>query len=196
MERKITMKLEEAKKKVRQEIADRAKLYSKEWVITQSKAIQEHILGSEEYQKADVIFCYVSFGKEVDTFPILEDALQSGKKVGVPLCIQKGIMEVREIKSLKDLRSGAYGILEPQKDTPLLAKEEIQYAIIPCVTCDVHGNRMGHGAGYYDRYLEGTDLLKAILCFDELMMEEVPVSELDVPMNQVISQSGIRRITK
>jgi 5-formyltetrahydrofolate cyclo-ligase len=52
---------------------------------------------------------------EIDTKPFIKIALSEGKKVGVPICTVKGIMEVREIASLKDLKGGSYGILEPNK---------------------------------------------------------------------------------
>lgn len=183
------MSLLEDKKALRMETAQKLAGYSMEWIREESRKIERRVLASEKYKQAEVIFCYVSFGKEVQTQKILADALMSGKKVGVPLCMSKGIMEVRRIDSLDDLHPGAYGILEPKLDTEVIKKEEIQYGIIPCVTCDHRGNRMGHGAGYYDRYLENSKIWKTILCFNEIMAEEVPVSELDVTMNQVMTQT-------
>lgn len=69
----------------------------------------------EEYQSAGCVFCYVSTGKEMDTFSVLQDILQSGKRLGVPKCMEKGIMNVYEIHSLQELHPGAYGILEPKR---------------------------------------------------------------------------------
>lgn len=183
------MKIEDRKKALRNEIRERAKKYSREWIEAESAKITEHIIKSQAYQNAEVIFCYVSTGKEVNTFEILEDAFRRGKKVGVPLCLEKGRMEVRQIHSMQDLCPGAYGILEPKPETDRISGEEITYGIIPCVTCDKKGNRMGHGAGYYDRYLEGLKLKKVIVCFDEMMAEEIPMTELDIRMDQVVSQS-------
>ena len=182
------------KEKLRKDIAQRQKNLSKEWIEAESKKIQKLVIESEEYQKAESIFTYINFGKEVVTIPIIEDALRSGKRVGVPLCLGKGIMEVHEIISLENMTPGAYGILEPAKDTPLMKKEEIDFGIIPCVSCNKKGDRLGHGAGYYDRYLEGSSWVKAILCFDELMEDEIPMEEYDQKMDLVISQSGLIRL--
>lgn len=185
------MNVKESKKKLRVQVKEKLEHYSHEWMLEQSKIIVPHILNSTEYQNADVIFCYVSVGKEVNTIPILEHALKTGKRVGVPLCTGKGVMEVREIHSLKDLKPGSYGILEPKEQTTRIEKEDIDYGIIPCVSADQQGRRLGHGAGFYDRYLEGTNFTKVILCFEEGMALEVPVDEHDIWMDQVVTQMGI-----
>ncbi|MDO4941651.1 MAG: 5-formyltetrahydrofolate cyclo-ligase [Lachnospiraceae bacterium] len=188
------MNLQEQKRWVRKKAAQKLNQYSDEWIQKESRKIQDHVLESEGYRRADTIFCYVSFAKEVNVIPIIEDALRTGKRVGVPLCIGKGMMEVREIRSMDELQPGAYGILEPKKGTRKVDKHEIQYAVIPCVTCDKLGNRMGHGAGYYDRYLSDADFIKTILCFEEIMVQEIPTDLYDVRMDYVISQNGAIKV--
>ena len=153
-----------------------------------SQVILEKVQQMEEYQNAEVIFCYVSTEDEVNTWPVIGHALEHGKKVGVPVCIGDGIMEVREITSFSQLKKGAYGIIEPDSSCRKLEKEEIQLALIPCVSADQTGRRLGHGAGYYDRYLADTRFVKAALCWGELMMDRIPVDELDIRMDRVISE--------
>ena len=60
---------------------------------------------------------------------------------------------------------------------------------IPCVSCDSRGNRLGHGKGYYDRYLEGMNIPCSLLCFKEIMVEEgrIPMDEFDYPIDDVIT---------
>ncbi|MCQ2492114.1 MAG: 5-formyltetrahydrofolate cyclo-ligase [Lachnospiraceae bacterium] len=182
------------KQSVRKLVAARQKTYSKAWVEEQSVSIQNQILECEDFKNASAIFCYVNFGKEVVTVPIIETALSMGKRVGVPLCLGKGIMDVHEITSLDQLKPGAYGILEPDASTPLIDVKDIDFGIIPCVSCNKKGERLGHGAGYYDRYLSKGNFVKAILCFDEMMEEAIPTDEHDVLMDYVVSQSGMVKI--
>lgn len=139
-----------------------------------------------EYQKAGTIFCYVSTEDEVDTWSLIAHALECGKRVGVPKCIGKGKMEVREICDFGQLQKGAYGIMEPVEACPPIKKEEIDLGIIPCISADREGNRLGHGAGFYDRFLADVKFPKILLCFRNLMMKKIPTDAHDVKMDQVI----------
>ena len=73
-------------------------------------AIANKLLRSEWYRAAACVFCYVSTPEEIDTFPILRQALADGRTLCVPLCGTKGEMTARRIRSLEELKSGAYGI--------------------------------------------------------------------------------------
>ncbi len=174
------------KKEVRKLIDSRKQKLSEVYKETANQSILHQVLGLKEYQEADTIFCYVSMENEVNTWPILGFALEQGKRAGVPLCIRKGIMEVREIKSFEDLKKGAYGIMEPNEYCKILPKEEIQLGIIPCVSADMHMHRLGHGAGFYDRYLQDAEFSKILLCWKKLMIENIPVDEYDVLMDKII----------
>lgn len=190
------MSLEEQKRLIRNEVKQKLMRLPMSWVQEESHIIQKAVMESRAYREAETICCYVSFGKEVQTLLILKDALKSGKRVGVPLCVAKGIMEIREIRSFEDLEPGVYGIAEPKKTTRIIEKKEIDCAIIPCVTCDRSGGRMGHGAGYYDRYLADADFLKMILCFEEIMVPKVPMDSYDIAMDAVVSQKGVQCIKR
>ena len=115
--------------------------------------------------------------------------------------ITESVLELNEYKSAdcvfcyvsteKELYPGAYGILEPKEDPErLIQPEAIDFAFIPCISCDRSGRRLGHGGGYYDRYLEKTHCVKAALCREELLVDEIPVEEHDLRMDFVISEKG------
>lgn len=106
-----------------------------------------------EYQSAGTIFCFVGTGREIDTRPILRHALNSGKTVCVPLCTTPGQMELRRITALEELRPGKFHIPEPPADAPCVAVDEVDLAILPCLSCNHLGQRLGRGGGYYDRFL-------------------------------------------
>ena len=117
------------------------------------EAIARHLLSLPEYRSAGTVFCFVSAGREIDTRPILERTLADGRTLCVPLCVTDGVMELRAVRDLKELSPGAYGILEPPADSPALSPDQIDLAVIPCVTCSREGRRLGRGGGYYDRFL-------------------------------------------
>ena len=156
-----------------------------------SDAITKHILASEAYRDAGTIFVYMSYGKEVITDGFIAQALADGKKICIPLCLPENQMEAKCYTGPEDLHSGKYGIREPREDAETVAREEIDLALIPCVACDKRCNRLGHGAGYYDRYLEGTDFVKMALCPEKMILSNVAVDALDVPMDAVVTEEGI-----
>lgn len=186
--------LNERKKLIRSKIAQRNKELNKSYTDIADRNIKEFIVNSEEYRKSNIIFCFVSSKNEVNTIPIIEDALGKGKKVGVPRCIGKGIMEVYNINSLNDLEVGKYNILEPKEYCNRVDPDEIQMAIIPCVTCNYKGHRLGHGGGYYDRYLKNLSAKMVIICRDKITYEEIPLDEHDININILITEKGIFRI--
>ena len=178
------------KEEARKIIAERKRTLSDSYKKQADKNIFKQLIQSEQYKKANTLFCYVSMKDETDTWMFLHKALEDGKTVGVPVCIGKGIMEVREIHNLEDLEKGAYGIMEPKDTCRKMEKYEFDLGIIPCVAADDRKRRLGHGAGYYDRYLEGTDFLKVMICWKKLLLEEVPVDVHDIEMDWLITEKN------
>lgn len=158
------------------------------------KAICHRILTLKEYQEAPFIFCYISVNREVNIRPVIENAWVLGKRVAVPKCTEKGIMEAREICSWQDLAPGHYQIPEPLASCRPVKPAEIAFAVIPCMSCDRMGNRLGHGAGYYDRYLLDTNFLTATVCREQLVLNHVYCESHDQPVDLVITESQIYRL--
>ena len=89
---------------------------------------------------------------------------------------------------------------EPQRDKDkLIAPEEIDLCILPGLAFDIFGHRLGMGKGCYDRYLPKLriDAVKAALCYNEQIMEEVlPQEEFDVDLDYLINESVIIKCIK
>lgn len=186
--------LNEKKKIIRSEISRRNNELDKAYTDMADEKIKDYILNSKEYINSNIIFCFVSSKNEVNTIPIIEDALRKGKKIGVPRCIGKGTMEVYNINSLDDLEVGKYNILEPREYCPRMEPDELQMTIVPCVTCNYKGHRLGHGGGYYDRYLKNLKAKKVIICRDKITYDHIPLDEHDIQMNILITEKGIFEI--
>lgn len=184
------MEKTEAKRRLREEIKKRAKELDDGYCRAASRGICRRVIAEPAYQAAACVFCFVGTKGEPDTINILRDALTRGKRVGVPLCIADGVMEVRQIKDLEqDLRPGAFGILEPLPELPRIEAREIDFAVLPCVTCDHRGNRLGHGKGYYDRFLRGAEFPTCMVCFEKLTTEEIPMEHHDQKAGKVITDA-------
>ena len=154
-------------------------------------AIARHLLALPEYRSAGTVFCVVGTGREIDTRPILEQALADGKTLCVPLCVGKGIMELRAVRDLKELSPGAYGIPEPPAESPSLSPDQVDLAAIPCVTCSREGRRLGRGGGYYDRFLAHYRGAAVLLCRERLLRQEIPFGVHDYPIPWVLTEAGL-----
>ena len=180
------MAIKDEKQTLRKRIS--AEFLTPDYIREASAAISGKLLCSEAYRRAECIFCYVATGSEPSTQSIIEDALAKGKCVCVPRCIAKGRMKAIRIDSLECLHKGAYGILEPDESLPEISPEAIDLAIIPCLAATRDGIRLGHGGGYYDRFLVDTAATKAALCFSKRILPTIPAEDFDVRMDYVISE--------
>ncbi|MCR4962847.1 MAG: 5-formyltetrahydrofolate cyclo-ligase [Firmicutes bacterium] len=167
-----------------------------EQLAAAGRRIVSRLLALPAYKQAESIFCYASKGREIDTFPILEDALANGKIVALPRITGRGRMEARWIASTEQLSPGAFGVPEPGADQPQLAADRIRLAVIPCLSCDLQGRRLGYGGGYYDRYLKKTDCLKVALCREMSLAFHLPGEEHDVLMDVIITERRTISIKK
>lgn len=160
---------------------------------TADETIRAKICELKEYKDAQTVFCFVGIQDEVNTSPLLEKMLEDGKTVCVPLCKSPGVMEARQITSMDDLSEGKYGIPEPAKDAPRIDPSSIDFSVIPCVTCNKRGQRLGHGGGYYDRFFENLDKNAVIVCREETMTAAIPTDSHDIIFPVVVSERNIYR---
>ena len=169
-----------------------------------SAAIAVNVLALPEMKKARDVMLYVSVGKEPATLALISKLLEAGKKVCLPRCVSNTIpadertLEARRIKSLDALVPGAYGIPEPADDDaacPVIPARKIDLVVLTCVACDTNGGRLGHGAGYYDRFLKTlSDKCTTIaLCYDKLIMDDIPMEEHDMRVDAVITEKAVHR---
>ena len=153
--------------------------------------IARRLLDSDIYKASDTLLCYISSEIEVDTLVIVTGALSDGKAVYVPKCGEGNAMSFFRIFSMNDLHAGAYGILEPD-DTAENAQEykgDAAICIVPGLSFDMHGDRLGFGMGFYDRFLAGSPQLYTVgLCYHSCIMDKLPSEETDIKVKRIITE--------
>lgn len=179
------------KQELRAQIAQEVKALSSEYCERADSAICSAVRETELYQNARTLFCYIGTDREIDTKALLSAALMDGKRLALPLCVGKGIMEAREIHSLDDLVSGKFGIPAPHADCVEIAPEAFDLVIVPCSTGNARGQRLGYGGGFYDRYLAKTNCPRMLLCREQLVKAEIPVEEHDLIMDYLATENGV-----
>lgn len=186
------MNVSEEKKLIRKEILSKRDLITEKERLLKSKIIIDNVLGLPEWEEAKEIYLFASFGSEPNTFPLIENALKSGKRVSLPRIIKKE-MKFIEINSLGDLVPGTWGILEP-KDLGIY-NERPGIVIVPGVAFGRNFYRVGYGAGYYDRFFSKRkkDFKMFAIGFDFQLKNQVPHDEFDVAVDIVITDKDIIR---
>ena len=180
----------ETKAALRREIAARQMEWTPAYLRASDAAIVRRVLALPAWAEAAWVFAYVSVRREPDTRALIRAALAAGKRVAVPRCLGDGLMEAREIHSLDALEPAAFGLLEPGADAPRVAPEALDLALVPCVGADRQGRRLGHGAGYYDRFLRDLRAARVCLCRSAALLEAAPAEPHDVRMDWIICEDG------
>lgn len=186
------MSINEEKINLRMKIREELAGLPQETLDKSDELITETVINSEAFKKAGRIFAYFAVDREVGTERIITEALRLGKTVALPVSLAKSQMLFREIKSLEGLRIGRYGIPEPDETCPELSCTENDLAIVPALCCDRSFDRLGNGAGYYDRWLRVNKPFSICLCRESLMRDSVPTDEFDYKVSAYANESEIK----
>ena len=157
------------------------------------RKIFERVVSSGAYRDTDIVLTYVSTAIEVDTMAIIEQAFADKKRVAVPRCIDgTRDMEFYFIKSMDDLEKGTFGVLEPAPEKCVKAYAfEKALCIVPGLSFDMKGYRLGYGKGYYDRFLENYNFTKVGITYDETLVSLIPNDRYDIAVDYIVTQNGI-----
>lgn len=184
-------RIREEKKALRREIRARGEMLDSAYRQRANLALREKIFESEAWRQASSVFVFVSMWDEPDTYPILTAALESGKALYVPRCYPGRIMKAVRISSIDELQPGTLGIPEPVNDRETAGIGGFSLALIPCVSAWKDGRRMGHGVGYYDRFLVDRNCKKFCLCYEALLSDQIPMDAHDIRMDAVVTERAL-----
>ena len=157
-----------------------------------SEAIWRKVSRLTAFRQAKVVCCYVALPYEVQTWRMIEDMLSRGKRVVVPVTEpttkRLRLSEVRDPAA--DLARGAFGVWEPHRRAlrPVRTRE-LDLVLVPGIAFDRRGHRLGHGHGYFDRFL--ARLPRAVptvgLAFRFQLLDRLPTSAHDHAVHAVLT---------
>ena len=175
------------KKELRAAMRRKADTLAEDYVLQASEKIAQTIITHPCFVQAQNVFIYLSMPKEPGTDKILHSAFAQGKKVFVPRCYPKGVMKAVRVTPDSVYQPGKYDIPEPVNDTETISADELDLIIVPCLSVSKDGRRLGHGMGYYDRFLAEHRGMTVCLCFRRLLRSDLPAEDTDVPVDLVIT---------
>ncbi len=161
-----------------------------------SMAACKRLLDQPEFRRAQVVMIYLPLADEVDVTPIALRGWQEDKTIAAPkLSWDQRHMIPVQIRSLEtDVVTDARGIREPAGGDPV-PLEMVDLVLVPALAFDRKGNRLGRGAGFYDRFLASAQFrgVAAGIAFCEQVVEEVPTHAHDVPVDMLVTDEEMLR---
>ncbi|MDD2573522.1 MAG: 5-formyltetrahydrofolate cyclo-ligase [Firmicutes bacterium] len=161
-----------------------------------SLSIFQRLIGLDLFKASHNIMAYVAFRNEVETLPVIRHCLLEGKRVLIPVSVPKTrellLSELKDPE--RDLRPGTYGVPEPAPEFMRpFPKEDLDLILVPAVAYDEKGFRIGYGAGYYDRFLDGlTRVVPSIgLAFELQIIDRVPAEPTDRPVDYIVTENRL-----
>jgi len=133
------------------------------------------------YRNAQNVMLYYPTKYEMNLLKLLED----NKNFYLPKVEGKNLL-VCPYKTSDKLIKSAFNILEP--DTIPVKPEILDLIIVPALSVDNDGYRLGYGGGFYDRFL-GVNLKSKTLCAlpKQLITDHLPHEDFDIPVDIVIT---------
>ncbi len=195
------------KSALRREVTNKLKALDRSAIADQSAQILTALQALPEFQASKTICCYISFGKEVETLPILTTCFNLEKEIIIPKVTgpKSNDMVMLSCSSAEELRGyteNKWGIPEPEHSAPdLTHTKDIDLIFVPGIAFDKSCNRVGRGRGYYDCFLSKVlpkekKPITVGLCFDEQVGEVVvPTEEHDIPLDYIITPTRTLKST-
>jgi 5-formyltetrahydrofolate cyclo-ligase len=163
-----------------------------------SEKFAKHFLKSDLFSRCNTFACYLAFDGELDLTPVIEAIWKKKKHCYLPV-IDNDLLLFSLYKEDTTLKENKYKIPEPQSKE-LVGLHELDAILLPLTAFDQHNNRLGMGAGFYDRTLVSvkSSMMKALTVMPTLIgvahqcqaAEQLPVDSWDVPLDMVITDKG------
>lgn len=178
------------KKDLRKQVLDSRFKLSPDDRRAKSRKIEERLFSLPEFRDASTVLFYASFRSEVETWQMIRRALDEGKRVVLPRVKGRELALFAIQDFDRDVAPGAWDIPEPVRGTPTKIGE-IDLVIMPGAVFDEQGNRLGYGAGFYDRLLEGYSGMSVAFAYEMQIVPEVAVSPHDIPVKKIVTEKRI-----
>ena len=161
--------------------------------LERSLALCRALESLPELQDAGTVLGYIPAGSECDLRAFYETLRQKGVTLAFPVTAADGDMEA--YVPVGELVPGLFGVLEPDLlCSRRLKPEELDAVLVPCVGFDAALRRLGHGMGFYDRYLARCPHAAAILtAFEAQRLDAVPTEPHDRSFSVLVTEQGVFR---
>ncbi len=181
------------KKRLRQLMLPVIESISARRALAAGEAISVRLADWSSWRSADAVVLFATLRGEVDSQPLIELAQREGKQLFFPRMRSGRTLEFAVVEELGSLRSGRYGVLEPDRHCSARPIPADAMVFVPGRAFDRQGGRLGRGGGYYDRALaacgDSSGRPRFIgVGFACQIVSSVPMDSLDMRMDGVVTE--------
>jgi 5-formyltetrahydrofolate cyclo-ligase len=186
------------KKSLRLEALARRDALPVEYRIEHSLGMADVAISELSVLPSEVVAAFMPMRSEVDVRPLMFALGAAGALICVPAILDKTTIEFRELVRGAPLIDMGFGTVGPGPGAAVL---DPTLMLVPLAAFDDAGNRIGYGAGYYDRAIQklrekGIAPRLVGVAFDCQQVEAVPFEAHDVPLDAILTESGLRRFKR
>ncbi len=187
--------ISEQKKRLRAEVRARERALTDAYRARSSAAICRALLSLPAFGVSDMVLAFCPTAREIDLRAFLAETLARKKTLLLPRCEAGGALALCAVDDpVADLAPGTHGIMEPKRSRPVLPPEAVSFAVVPCLSFDGDGNRLGQGGGYYDRLLPLLCCETVCVCREALVLDAVPAEPHDKKCALYLTENGFINI--
>ena len=174
--------------------AKRRNLCSQQRIISDT-AICHQLSRLTESRPTQNLAVFSPFDGEPDIIPFCQQMIETGCKLALPVISdqRENAREFHVWQANTVVKRNRYNILEPQ-NSAAIPVSDFDMLLIPLVAYDRRGNRLGMGAGYYDRHLQALrDLrtpLRVGVAYGFQEVDRINPNNWDIPMHMIVNESG------
>ncbi len=187
------MDARDAKAHLRSALKNRRDSLTKDQQENEAKKILPLVLSLPAWKNSQTVCLYASFAGELPTQSLLIATLQSGKKLLLPRVNPNHQPSLHVVDDLSKLTLSPLGIFEPSETAPRMSPLSVDFFLVPGIAFDRHGNRLGHGSGFYDRLL--AEIKSDAFCLGYAhnfqLVPSIPHEAHDKKVHAIATPSGI-----
>ncbi|MGJ8527929.1 5-formyltetrahydrofolate cyclo-ligase [Maritalea sp.] len=158
-----------------------------------AKTAAETFVAAVPINPGQVVSLYWAIRDELSTEPLLVHLMEVGHQVCLPVVLGRHQpLEFRLWQEGLPLAPSGFGTLAPPKGAQVVVPDVM---VLPMLGFDKWGNRLGYGAGHYDRTIDGIDKKLNLVgyAFETQEVDVMPVEPHDEPCDMVVTEAGVRR---
>ena len=152
------------------------------------KKISDKLLAMSVFKSANQILLYSSTIDEISTDYIFQSAIELGKSCFFPKCFERSKMSFFRVNKPEDLIDDAFDIKAPKYEDEIYTPMPSDIIIVPAMSYDKKGYRLGYGKGFYDRFLPEFMGTKIGLCYSGFISDSLPKGRFDISVDIIITE--------